>query len=545
MSICTLLFIEYFLFRSYAVREIIDFYPANFDQAGYLAQSYITHENILKEGWLTQFKNGLIGIATSYSFILQTVIIFSFFGASRLAALTLNFVYFAALQIIVVKVARDITQRYLFAFLMLGLLLSIKTPFYWAGGLMDFRIDFMAFCLYGIWISCLLKSQIFLDRKWTVITTLVGVYLILLRYIAATFIFGTLSLLFGLFLIYYYRNKSEISIVKLRIKNIFISGTATLFCILPFLWNSRAAIYHYYIAGHFLTNEKYIRAAQVGVVNFITNIQYYPYSIFKDHIGPKLAIILFISLLGSYIMTLFSRNISKKINSSSNSITVCLFFTILVPIIILTADIAKSPVVGGIVTIPLIWLGLWLVFLIYNKNHNNKILRLFLSGLTILSVAYGVGSYSNFMRTKGDPIQRASLVQISKMYDDIGNYMYKHGMDYLIYSSDHIRDFIIPQVLSIVYYEKHGVLLKTGPTLLGSSINEVPLDQAVKNLRLSNVFITNLNSYSQIPGEYPFDIAIQKITPDLQKIAGKEFVTLGDYNFNNSRFRVYVHLNNS
>ena len=56
------------------------------------------------------------------------------------------------------------------------------------------------------------------------------------------------------------------------------------------------------------------------------------------------------------------------------------------------------------------------------------------------------------------------------------------------------------------------------------------------------MFISNLNAYTPLLGDYPFNTALQKIKPYLQQVADKKFLTLGDYTFYHSKFRVYVQL---
>ena len=62
-------------------------------------------------------------------------------------------------------------------------------------------------------------------------------------------------------------------------KNLFICGSAILVCVSPFLFLARDAIYNYYVVGHFLSAEKYIRAAEQGVRSLWDDLTYYPWSV--------------------------------------------------------------------------------------------------------------------------------------------------------------------------------------------------------------------------------------------------------------------------
>jgi len=46
------------------------------------------------------------------------------------------------------------------------------------GGLFDFRIDFAAYSLYGIWAAPSLESKLFLDFRWAIGAGLVGGFLV-------------------------------------------------------------------------------------------------------------------------------------------------------------------------------------------------------------------------------------------------------------------------------------------------------------------------------------------------------------------------------
>lgn len=539
LSIIGLMLIEFILFRIYVTRELVLFYPNNFDQAGYLAQSYIQYENTLSEGLLTQFKNGSFGLATSFTFILQTVIAFMLFGASRFTALAIGFIYFAALQILMIKVALDVTGKRLFALLLLGLLLSVTTTFYWAGSIFDFRIDFMAVCVFGMVVSAVIQSDIFLSKKWTIITAFLSAYLILLRYITATYLFGIyFALLAYLFFLIRKKNNS-VDLIKLRIKHIALCLVITILIVAPFLWSGWAAFYHYYVGNHVFSNEKYIRAAQVGVTSFFSSLYYYPKSIIKDHLGPLALSFIFLSMLG---IGLISKRMRFKIAAKdilTNLVSVFLILCILVPIMILTLDYAKSPVVGNITVVPILWLVTWVIFLAYTKSPT-QLFKNFIILVTMLSLLGGMIHYVTSTLHRTSKRQKQNLYQITQMYLDLGNYLNAQGKDHALYSSDRIADYLVPQVLSIIYYENKGVLLHPASSLFGSTLYAIDKEAAIKTLKTSDIFIVNLDTYSTVAADYPFNDSLNQLRPELRKLAEHTFLTLGDYELNGYKYRVYV-----
>ena len=93
-----LILIEYSFFYQLIVHKIADHYPPGIDQANYLYAGYKLYQHMIEQGilsGLSQYKF----IPTSFLFVLQAAFFFLLFGASRLTALSLNFLYFAFLLI--------------------------------------------------------------------------------------------------------------------------------------------------------------------------------------------------------------------------------------------------------------------------------------------------------------------------------------------------------------------------------------------------------------------------------------------------------------
>src|SRR6202043_1491422 len=73
---------------------------------------------------------------------------------------------------------------------LLGRLLFQINPGAWAGGLLDFRINFSAYCLYGIWVCSVIRSHLFLDRRWTIGSGLIAALLVLTRFLTISYLLG-------------------------------------------------------------------------------------------------------------------------------------------------------------------------------------------------------------------------------------------------------------------------------------------------------------------------------------------------------------------
>lgn len=535
---------EFLLFRTYVLREIVGHYPTNHDQGRYLAESYYTYEMLLTNNlWKELIHSLFTPKEMCVLFPVQAAVFWLFTGASRFNALLLNFIYFVLLQISLVAVLQSLSKRWEISLIGLGLLLGISTTFFWAGGLMDFRLDFMAFCLFGIFISAILKSEIFLSRKYSLIAGGIAGLLILLRYLTTVY----LALIFGTYITFLFLMKwrarsspSQIAKVRSRIKNAFWSGSVVTMVAFPFLFTSRKAIFDYYFVGHILGPEKQIRALQLGVHNLSSNLLYYPKSILFDHMG--LGNLLVISLVLIIGLALYSTR-SKRISATESldffgEGLIFLVLCILVPLFALTLDTSKSPVVGNIVVSPLLWLAMWvfLFFALKIRLDQQRVNRMLLP-LVVAVLVYGMGNQITHFGKHSGLRYQDNIGQVMTMYEDIGSFCETMRYREPHLSVDRIYPFFGPSQLSTIYYEKKGVFLDARGEL-GGSIFAINEEEALKKLRNSHVVI--FSEGSTPPSLFPFDTSMANIQSSLRKVAASEFILLNEYRFDQKEFQVYV-----
>src|SRR5262245_49244989 len=193
-AFATLLLFQWALFRQYVEREIASFVPRGFDQATYLEESYRTYEAMLSKGFFRGIQYGLHRpFANGLLLHVQAAVLYLLFGPTRLAALSLNFFYFAAFQASLLAVLYRLTRRWTVAFFGLGMLLAALTPHGLTGGLMDFRIDFIAFSLFGLLLCVVARSGFFSSPHWSLTAGAVAALLVLFRYLTAVYLVGILG----------------------------------------------------------------------------------------------------------------------------------------------------------------------------------------------------------------------------------------------------------------------------------------------------------------------------------------------------------------
>ena len=280
---------ELMLFLTVYHREISWCPPTNFDQAVYLDRSYLLQESVAHSGLqelLRPFVTG--GHDNGIALPVEGALLGLFIGPARLARLFVGFIAFVLLQLCVYFSATRIWKNRSYGLVALGLVLSQSTAWFWAGGLFDYRIDFLAYCLFGIWTCLVLRSGMFHDRKWAIASALVGVLLVLNRFFTIIYLSGVL-LGFGAALVVVWmflgRGEPPELNLKKRYSNLAISSLILLAGTIPLLLLNAKAIYGYYVYPHLISGEQYVRAREFGVTDLSTNLAFYPKSIVLDHLG--------------------------------------------------------------------------------------------------------------------------------------------------------------------------------------------------------------------------------------------------------------------
>lgn len=540
-GVLSILVFEFILFRTYVLREIVDYYPQAFDQASYLTQIYSLYNSVVTQGWTTGLKL-FPPPQTVPLFSLQAVAFFILFGASRFNALLLNFLYFVILQIFLVSTIRSISKNVYLPFIMLGFLLTLHTPFIDVGGIPDFRVDSMAFCAYGLFVLSVIRSEVFLIRKWIIVAIIVACLMFLLRTITAVYLLGTLGVTWIYFLIRYFFTQLDIKAraeVKARIINLLVMGLIIFAVIVVYIWMNKDALYNYYIIGHLTGQEKNIRAAQGGVTNLISNLWFYPKHILFGHLCVTLASIALVYALFFVQKRMFNNAKSiSSVNYSKDAI-VFLLAAIFVPIIVLTLDMNKSGIVGGIVIVPLLWLTLWPLLLGDYPRLGVGRWQHLATVVTGIVMVIGVINVCHYWGTPSSAKERQNMAVITKMYDDIGNYAVKNHWSDVRLSLDFLSDQVTSGGITVLYYERWGHLLPVAIEPLGGSIFAIDKAKAMESLKNSNVVILTMGQYPKY-SVIPFVNSIKTLAPLLHKTAEKHFVRLGDYVFQGNVYRVYV-----
>jgi hypothetical protein len=541
--------IEFLLFRYTILKEISPYYPSGFDQSIFLLITYTIYENIKHHGFFSSLHSSPF-LTTGALFPYQAVLFFFIFGISRFSALVPNITYFIVLQVITLMTLRDLTQKNYLSILMLGFILTIQSPMQFIGGVFDFRMDFIAFCLYGIFTAAVIKSQLFFIKKWSFIAGLCAILIILMRTITLTYMIGVIGIMTIYFL--YQSKKMLIPTVKNNYKTrlyhssiIFLSIICTS---IIYIYLNKNFLYQYYVIHHVINNEKYIRVIEAGIKNSYLLWGYYPYTLFSKQMGTSTWMI----MLTVFSLYLFSNIFTPKnpITSKPPNLMIpnkqdwydsFLFLTVsfLIPMIILTFDTSKSSIVGSIAVIPFLWLFMWIILFFDNRRIISKKLSILLSTIAAITLFIGLNNqiHNHLSKKPFDNIDRATITQ---MYLDIGDYAVKHNWSTIYLSTDRIADYLIPTDLQTIYYENHRKLLTVHSTILGGNMFQASDTTMLNALKKSHIVIFNISNNYPNKSPYPADLRVAAFSPILIQQAEQLFDPLGDYKIKESTYRVYV-----
>src|SRR5258708_2315631 len=328
--------------------RVAPYYPQAYDQLSYLSATFNFLDDLSQRG-LAAFERVFVSpLPTGITYPLQGAFAGLAFGPSRAALLTPNLIYFLLAQWVMFLTVRRPRGDTASAWLAISIFAGCICVFRTAGGIAAYRIDFAAMCLFGILVCALAWSEGSKSRKYSVIAGFLAAALILMRFITAAYV-GPIFLILCCYIVFLPRRGPP---VWPRVKNISISGAIVAAISIPALVAASQQINAYYVAGHIKGDEPAIRAAEFVVSSLSGHLLFYSNALMRYQIGTigviVIAAVVITALIGKW------RSPFLKIDCPFDAIVFSVSF--IVPIVVLTCDVSKSPVVAGIVLIPLLLL---------------------------------------------------------------------------------------------------------------------------------------------------------------------------------------------
>jgi len=542
--------LQYLLFRSFVLRELAWTYPHNDDQLAYLTQAYGLFDAMRTPRGASELLSMVVGqraqgSANGVMLPAQASLLFFLFGASRLTAVTLTLAYYALWQLVTFLCVRSISGSVYLAAVSWSLVLAVRSPLLPIGGLTDFRGDSIALSLFGVFVAIVLASNVFLDRRLSLLAGLAAGLLILFRYLSAPYlvgIFGVMVVVCGGLSV-----RGGNAMARRRVANIILSGIVVTCVAGASLWASRSAINEYYVNPPHdarIWNTVHSTSARIGL---------YLETFVDAHLGSGFLLAAAVAMATAMAARAYDRRGPSIMRDEpamagfSGGLSACFLVACLcVPFCSFFLATAENPVVPGVMSAPAVGLlTLAVGYLMPSTRVGVWSAGWRLAKLGTFAVIVGCAAYGQsaaFSRRVFAADELPSLREVARLHDDIGRYCEGAGLDAPGISTDSVRSYLgfhtRGGVLTPLYYERWGRFLDTRG-MVGGSPHKIDPSAVPWLLENTDVLILNDADPSREP-RLPVVANLAALRPAMKKLAKTEFVPLGEYVIYGERISVYV-----
>lgn len=554
LALCLLFLAQFALFRQFAVREIIGNYPADFDQATYLNLGYTLYQDGLRQGPFAAVGNYLREPhPTGWMLPLQDAVMQWFLGPGRLPALYLNFAYLLLLQTVLFGTVRWLTGRLSLAWVAVGLLLSQVTAFLPAGGMFDCRIDFDVYCLYGIFVCLVVRSNALRVKRWLWAAAACALLLFSFRFITFAYDLGFCATLFtALLAVRFFRpgRPRDVLLLRVALGRTAIFGLGCAFIggvVIALNWQ---AIHDYYVVGHLTGNEKHIRALESGISSLSGHLTFYGWALWKKHLGSWFVVLwLGVGALGIAQGLCWARRASRPgIGGGAPTDPTFLIQLLVVaaslfaPWFILTLDEAKSALVANVFTVPVVLL--LFVALAGAFPHRLSAARPPARAafdvwpiLAALTMMLGVGNWINRLARESRRLESsASIAEANKLHQLLGDQAQRFGLASPRLMADVIVDWAMPVTIEDSLLEHGGRWIDFNSSLR-VTLFEVSRDEVFAGLKKSDFVL--LTDFPKI-GAYPFLESMRAYAPEMREWCEKHLLHVRDFSIRGGQVSLYT-----
>jgi hypothetical protein len=486
--------LEMALLLGYFYREIVLVPPAFSDQASYLYIAYFLQASIIDRGWEAVWTYLQNPIAMSLLFPVEAAVSSLLFGGGRLGVFLINLLALATLQWMVYSTVAKMTGDEKLGLAGAALTLTHAAIWQYPGGALDMRIDFLAYCLFGMWVCAVLRSDVFLDRKWAAAAGVLAAFLILNRYITLAYVGSVLFVLAtGLTVQAFWQNNKA---ARVRLTHLILSGAIVIACVAPFLWMARDSLWAYYGVGHITGPERAIRVLEQGTVTFWDHVTYYAALLGRGQLGTGFWVAA--GLLA--VMTYLFRGTDPERKCSRISL-VFLALTVALPYVVLSAGASKSQIVGAIIAVPVT-----LLIIAMLANFRPDLPRW--SAFTLIGAAVIVMAThaSRPAPPREDRLQWAELAV--RLYGDVAATGRREANVFF----DTVSHMLNAATLAVFGAERFGKFLPLRQTF-GNSIFAQTRNDALKALAESDYIVLTDTEHN---GVYPFFASVAPLRPEIR-----------------------------
>jgi hypothetical protein len=206
-----------------------------------------------------------------------------------------------------------------------------------------------------------------------------------------------------------------------------------------------------------------------------------------------------------------------------------------VPLAVLTADVAKSPVVGAIVVPGLTWLLALVGWRTLGRHRPTGLQALRVLGACLLVA--GACTYAGSLMTRTrDHVARRQAEVLVGVYDSVERYARTAGWTRFKVLSTALGEEFWPPTLAVMFYERHGWLPDL--EMLGYTLLAPTREEMLERVAASDVVL--LVGPTPHPVIFPFDAAMREMHPMLTTVCERDLVLLGGASVAGRDLRAYV-----
>jgi hypothetical protein len=486
--------LEFVLFDQFGARRHTPVYPRWNDQIQYLTESYSGFEFARSRGAAAGLLNALTNPSaqgTLHDF--GAIAIFLIAGPSRSAALSLNILALIGWQLaLFCAISRSSESRAL-GFASALLPLALLGP--WdnvPGSAYDFRLDHLAMCGLGITAALAIQTDRFQSRAGV---TRFGVAMgltLLTRFLTGTYFF----VVFVGLAVWLLWEKSE---RKLRGVQLVRAGIIATVIAGPIFWLNYDTVREYYWIGHYVGPESAIRDPNFGVVR---SVKFVFGELGRRHLGPAFGLI---AAAGVVALALLRRGERAPLRRDPWFIGGLFLFACATVLILhrQKSEVVVSALAAGAVTLVA---AAWMTA---GRRASPRQQLIFAAAASVVILTLFARAQ---LRPAYTPGMLAEIRQVNTMADRVFNRARAANLKELRVGVDYITDALDAQVLRVICYERHRVLVPVNMTL-PTSIAE-PTDAVVMS-RLNEsdfVFVTEEGG----PGPFPYDRKLTALRPQVR-----------------------------
>lgn len=528
----TLFLLEFALFRTCVQREIIGKCPRNIDQAVFMRITYHMYENIVQGNWGAVFEEIRSGLGQG-AFPIFGLIYMFLFGKSRLSLLSVNFTLFVLAQTVGFCSVKKISGCTKLGYAFLGLFLMTQSPFFEAGGLFDYRMDFSAFCLYTCWTATFTSAHFLKSTRTYYMSAVFCGFVLMFRSNTLAYI-GIAFLFFECIYVVILREENFINeIVKLVKYGCVVILSGGWYILLEL-----RALYNYYVTAHVTSEEPRIRMIEQGIDSVSSYLLFYPRNLYKEHLGKTLSCSLVVLIILSLLMYFINRKKEKlKIAKKEWSALFACMCGFGAPFIVLTIDISKSAVVICTTAGTAVFLAMLFIVITYNRNlWSNKIVFM-MAGIGVLLGLFNYVDNTTKIHVGYERDIQKEMLAINECMEE---YLIENNLQSANLLVDRVSDAIYTDIITVLIYEKYDLYVDMRYAWSDMNIYHNYTDDEVNEaLSKADLIVLSKEPYKRY-SVYPINSSYDKYRELMLQYADANLYNLGEFVLGGEQMLVFA-----